>query len=412
MALRIPSKSQESKAIQWWSNVSSALLERLSCGAVNAASVVNDEICEELQEPFSSCNNAAAMAAATDDNCTVWSFSRVKQSRTRNVRNALNRFRSNSRSPLVNSDSSTPSSSEILHPPSSGGCNSNRSTPTRSSRITRRSGDEEARHPNTPSSHHQRLQGEFPIDADASCDTSTTASMNTRHTFEDSLDEDDENHCVGFDGPSLASSTRDLVKKRRPFYQPYVPRTVNNNYCDQRNRNTRGSPKSHSIPSPIFRNSVETPPRKLRSRTAGVTSPIKTVSAGTEIQYSAVLSPDRSTIPTDQEHNTRKKDVSTTGIEKTPPSLIRMGATHYFNAQPTSSISSISFRLRSQRKVWSISGDTDDDDSLMSDDSCSTVSSLSSGEHESHHQVAKKQEQTATNLRRLLMERKPLCVNQ
>ena len=94
------------------------------------------------------------------------------------------------------------------------------------------------------------------------------------------------------------------------------------------------------------------------------------------------------------------------------PALIRMGAKHYFNAQPTSSISSISFRLRNQRKVWSTSDDTDDDDSLMSDDSCSTMSSLSSGEHESHHQILKKQEQTATNLRRLLMERKPLCVNQ
>ena len=403
-ALHFPSKSQTSKVLQWCSNVSGVLLDRLNCGAVGTVSVVNDEIREELQDPFSTCYNAPSMASAVDDNATAWSLSHVNSTKTGNDRG--------DRRPLAYSDPSSPSSINSYNN------NSNRSTPTRSSR---RQGFDEERQSNSPS--HQQLQASSSA---ASCETPTTASMNTRHSVQDSLDEDDEDNYVDFDAPSLTSSTFDLVKKHSRVYPPYVSR-VNNNSNKINGSNKSGSPKSMSNPLQIFRDSVITTPRKQRvsptSSTNGIRHSIVSSTTGVNIPARRAnddcyaSSPDRSTIPTNREHHAKKKELSTTHVESPHLSLVRMDASHYFHVPPTSSITSISVRHRRQRRLISAGGARRDmagvdDSSSVSDYSCSTMSSLSSGEHEFGHRIRQKQDQSATNLRRLLMERKPLCVNQ
>ena len=409
-ALHFPSKSQASKVLQWCSNVSGVLLDRLNCGALGTVSVVNDEIREELQEPFSACYNDTSMASAVDDNVTAWSLSHVNSTKTRNDRS--------DRRPLANSDSSSPSFHNILYPPSINSRNnsSNRSTPTRSSR---RQGFDDERQSSSPS--HQQLQASSSA---TSCETVTTASMNTRHSVQDSLDEDDDDNYVDFDAPSLTSSTYDLVKKQSRFYPPY---RVNNDSDMNNGSNRSGSPKSMSNPLQVFRDSVIGTPRKqwlsptspadggrhsILSSTTGVNLPTRRTN---DDCYAS--SPDRSTIPTNREHHAKKKELSTTHVQGPHPSLVRMEASHYFHVPPTASITSISVRHRRQRRLISAGGARRDmvvvdDSSSVSDCSCSSMSSLSSGEHDFGHNIRQKQDQSATNLRRLLMERKPLCVNQ
>jgi hypothetical protein len=446
--------------IQWWSNMAGVLLDRMNCTTCsdisNAVELEDDEYAQVREElmvndyptrtkssrrrrrrhhhhPLTKDGVMIAASKATcgvavpdyytataDDNITPWSMSHHE--RTLNDCERIYQGGLPSRTP-----SALP---EILSPPSLGARQQPQEqrlpwTPTRNVKKPRSDGGCRRHHPNHPlrdeeeehetrhpTPHSRASTSSFSSSrrkAVAPCETETTASMNTRRSVEDSLSSTTDNDInnvkqddyIHLDEPSLSSSTKELVRRHASSTPPRSSYLKNEN-----SNNKSGSIPSSKGISSIFRKEHHQLLQKLQEVVA--TTPERRMmnpfARTTGYNNKMASSPTHSTIPTTTSTKTQSQPPILSSPTSSSP-LLRKQPIHYFDLP-----------------LHIVARQNDNDDNEDDEDNRSTsssISSLSSGEPNDHHPglftiVQQKQvlTQTATTLRRLLVERRPLCVNQ